>query len=198
MINAAVDLKLIKAEGLCCVIVDKTLQERAIAHPTDSKLLETARGKLMEAARDHGILLKQRFVREGRSLGFRVGRYAHGRQYRRVKRMIERQRAILGRFRRKMATPKSSLEATLARKPSIRSNSPDRAKSFRAQLSSIAGMRQKFSASTRARAEDRTSSVQKSASRSRQRATSSWVRASSTEITTMDTPCTRRWSKWTC
>jgi transposase, IS5 family len=31
------------------VIVDSTVQHKAIAHPTDSRLLETARLKLVEA-----------------------------------------------------------------------------------------------------------------------------------------------------
>ena len=50
MIQAAVDRSLIKAEALRRVIVDTTVQEKAIAHPTDSRLLETARTKLVEAA----------------------------------------------------------------------------------------------------------------------------------------------------
>ena len=54
-INVAVELKLIKPQDLTRVIVDNTVQHKAIAHPTDSRLLETARVKLVEAAKDAGI-----------------------------------------------------------------------------------------------------------------------------------------------
>ena len=49
-VNLAVSLKLILAFALATVVVDSTVQEKAVAHPTDSKLLETARAKLVEAA----------------------------------------------------------------------------------------------------------------------------------------------------
>ena len=42
-IHVAVDLKLIKTQELTRVIVDSTMQHNAIAHPTDSRSLETAR-----------------------------------------------------------------------------------------------------------------------------------------------------------
>ena len=54
-INVAVELKLIQPQELTRVIVDSTVQHKAIAHPTDSRLLETARVKLVEAAKDAGI-----------------------------------------------------------------------------------------------------------------------------------------------
>ena len=38
-INLAVSLKLIPAAALATVVVDSTVQEKAVAHPTDSKLL---------------------------------------------------------------------------------------------------------------------------------------------------------------
>lgn len=64
--QAAVNLKLIDRKELRQIIVDTTVQEKAIAHPTDSELLETARAKLVEAAKDEGITLKQTFAKEGR------------------------------------------------------------------------------------------------------------------------------------
>ena len=46
-INVAVELKLIRPQELSRVIVDSTVQHKSIAHPTDSRLLETARTKLV-------------------------------------------------------------------------------------------------------------------------------------------------------
>ena len=48
------------------VIVDTTVQEKAIAHPVDSRLLEIARAKIVQAAKRVGIALKQTFVKEAR------------------------------------------------------------------------------------------------------------------------------------
>lgn len=50
-----------EAYELSRVIVDSTVQQKAIAHPTDSRLLEVARDKLVQAAKDAGIALKQTF-----------------------------------------------------------------------------------------------------------------------------------------
>lgn len=57
------------------MIVNSTVQEKAIAHPTYSKLLETTRSKLVEEAKTNGIELKQTFAKEGQQLDFRAGRY---------------------------------------------------------------------------------------------------------------------------
>ena len=75
-INVALELKLIKPQGLSRVIVDSTVQEKAIAHPTDSRLLEVARSKLVAAAKAAGIKLKQTFAKEGPYLARKAARYA--------------------------------------------------------------------------------------------------------------------------
>ena len=100
--EVAVTLKLIARKELTRVIVDSTVQEKAIAHPTDSKLLETARAKVVQAAQANGIELKQTYAKEGKDLRFRAGRYAHARQFRRMRKMIKRQRTILGRLQREV------------------------------------------------------------------------------------------------
>jgi len=48
--------------------VDTTVQEKAIAHPVDSRILEIARHKVVAAAKRAGIALKQTFVKEGKNL----------------------------------------------------------------------------------------------------------------------------------
>src|SRR4249920_1299663 len=65
-IDAAVEMKAIKPEALERVIVDTTVQEKAIAHPVDSRLLEIARHKVVSAAKRAGISLKQTFAKEGK------------------------------------------------------------------------------------------------------------------------------------
>lgn len=109
-VNLAVSLKLIPAAALATVVVDSTVQEKAVAHPTDSKLLETARDKLVSAAQDAGIELKQTFAREGRLLQFKAGRYAHAKQFKRMRRTIKRQSTVVGRLVREIERKASCAE----------------------------------------------------------------------------------------
>ena len=95
-IDAAVQMKAIRPAEFERVIVDTTVQEKAIAHPVDSRLLDIARAKIVQAARSVGITLKQTFVKEGKELRRKAGGYAHAKQFRRLKRVRKRQRTILG------------------------------------------------------------------------------------------------------
>ena len=95
-IDTAVAIKAVKPKALERVIVDTTVQEKAIAHPVDSRLLEIARHKVVSAARRAGIGLRQTFAKEGKELRRRAGGYAHAKQFRRLKKVIKRQRTILG------------------------------------------------------------------------------------------------------
>src|SRR5690606_22969242 len=108
-INVAVELKLIKPQELSRVIVESTVQEKAIADPTDSRLLETARVKLVEAARGAGIALRQTLAKEGEQLSRQAGRLAHARQFKRMRRAIKRQRTIVGRLAREIDRKASAI-----------------------------------------------------------------------------------------
>ena len=109
-INAAVEMGLIAKSELSRVIVDSTVQQKAIAHPTDSRLLEVARDKLVQAAKDAGIALKQTFVKEGTQLSRKAGRYAHAKQFRRMRKAIGRQRTVLGRLAREVERKQESTQ----------------------------------------------------------------------------------------
>ena len=107
--EVAVTLKLIARKELARVIVDSTVQEKAVTHPTDSKLLETARAKVVQEAKAAGIELKQTYAKEGRELRFRAGRYAHARQFKRMRKTIKRQRTIVARLQREVVRKMSTL-----------------------------------------------------------------------------------------
>jgi IS5 family transposase len=64
-IDTAVSSKAIKPEEFERVIVDTTVQEKAVAFPTDSRLLEIARYQVVKAAKAAGVLLKQTLADEG-------------------------------------------------------------------------------------------------------------------------------------
>jgi IS5 family transposase len=95
-IQTAVEIKAIKPGELERVIVDSTVQEKAIAHPVDSRLLEIARYKVVKAAKAVGLSLKQTFAAEGKELRRKAGGYAHAKQFKRLKKVVKRQRTILG------------------------------------------------------------------------------------------------------
>lgn len=95
-LDTAVATKAVRPGEFERVIVDTTVQEKAIAHPVDSRLLEIARHKVVIAAKAAGIALKQTFVREGKTLRRKAGGYAHAKQFRRLNRVLRRQRTILG------------------------------------------------------------------------------------------------------
>ena len=72
-IEASVSMGVVKKTEFERIIVDTTVQEKAIAHPTDSRLLEIARHKVASAAKRCGIALKQTFAKEGRELRRKAG-----------------------------------------------------------------------------------------------------------------------------
>jgi len=95
-IDTAVAIEAVKPKDLERVIVDTTVQEKAIAHPVDSRLLEIARHKVVSAAKRVGIQLKQTFAKEGKTLRWKAGGYAHAKQFKRLRRVVKRQRTIVG------------------------------------------------------------------------------------------------------
>jgi len=101
-ISVALSMKVISKKALETAVVDSTVQPKAVAHPTDSRLLEVARQKLVEVAKDAGISLKQTFAKEGKQLTRKAGGYAHARQFRRMRKPINRQRTIVAKLARQI------------------------------------------------------------------------------------------------
>ena len=116
-VSVALSMKVISKKALETVVVDSTVQPKAIAHPTDSRLLEVARQKLVEVAKDAGISLKQTFAKEGQQLTRKAGGYAHARQFRRMRKPINRQRTIVGKLvriiERQMAALADDMKQTI-------------------------------------------------------------------------------------
>ena len=117
-ISAAQAMRAVRPSELDRVIVDSTVQEKAIAYPTDSRLLEVARVKLVKLARHHGLKLRQSYEREGPSLRRRASGYAHAKQFKRLRRVLRRQRTLLGRvirdIQRKLPTISEGARSEMA------------------------------------------------------------------------------------
>lgn len=73
-IDCAVQARAVKPVEFARVIVDTTVQEKAVAFSTDSRLLEVARHQVAKAAKAAGIALKQTFAKEGKALILHRGR----------------------------------------------------------------------------------------------------------------------------
>ncbi len=80
--------------------VDTTVQEKAIAYPTDARLYHKARVLLLKAARQRNIRLRQSYLRLGKRALIMSSRYAHARQMRRAKAEQKKVKNYLGRVYR--------------------------------------------------------------------------------------------------
>lgn len=77
--------------------VDTTVQDKAIAFPTDARLYHKARSALVRMAKKMGVGLRQSYERVSKLALAKSGRYAHARQMRRARREQKRLRTYLGR-----------------------------------------------------------------------------------------------------
>ena len=82
------------------VIVDTTVQEKNITFPTDTKLLEKARQKMVALAKKHDLDLRQNYNRVCQELVWKVGGYGRAKQYKRMKHAVKKHKARVGRVYR--------------------------------------------------------------------------------------------------
>ena len=96
----AAKTKAIKPAELSRVVIDTTVQPKAIAFPTDAKLLHRSREILVRLARKHGMVLRQSYKRVGKLALIKHQRYAHAKQFKRAGKMLRKLKTYLGRVRR--------------------------------------------------------------------------------------------------
>lgn len=94
---AAVRTGAAKPTDFAKVIVDTTVQEKAITFPTDAKLMHKARERLARLAKAKGLELRQSYARVGKIALIRHQRYAHAKQFKRANRALRALRTMLGR-----------------------------------------------------------------------------------------------------
>jgi IS5 family transposase len=116
-IALAIREKQVSPRELEQVNVDTTVQEKNITHPTDSKLYYRAIVKLGKAANQRDIPLRQSYVRVAKHATIKASRYAHAKQFRRMRRELRFLRTRLGRLirdiRRKAPQPDTALKELL-------------------------------------------------------------------------------------
>lgn len=117
-IEAGLRLKLVKARQFERVNVDTTVMEKHVRHPTDARLYQRARERLVKQAGIDGVDLRQSYVRVGKNLLFQQSRYAHAKQFKRARRATRKLRTILGRvlrdIERKAPQPSEEMAELLA------------------------------------------------------------------------------------
>ena len=79
------------------VVVDTTVQPKAIAHPTDARLCHRALEKLVALAQRNDVPLRQSYRRVAKRAAIMVGRYSHAHQFNRARRALKFLRIRLGR-----------------------------------------------------------------------------------------------------
>jgi IS5 family transposase len=117
-LSVATRTKAIKPSELSRVIVDTTVQPKNVTFPTDAKLLNRAREKLVRLAQRHGVALRQSYARVGKFALIQHQRYAHAKQFKRANRKLKTLRTYLGRVIRDIARKiegNSGLEAAFAK-----------------------------------------------------------------------------------
>jgi transposase, IS5 family len=92
-----------KPGDLARVIVDTTVQPKNITFPTDAKLLNRAREKLVKLAKKLGVELRQSYARVGKFALIQHQRYAHAKQFKRASRALRTLKTYLGRVIRDIA-----------------------------------------------------------------------------------------------
>jgi IS5 family transposase len=111
--------KYIKPSDASKIIVDTTVQEKAIAHPTDARLYLKSIHRLVKLAKERNINLRQSYVRVSKKAFFRQSQYARAGQYKRAAKHTKKLKTCLGRLirdiERKFNNPDEKLAVMLER-----------------------------------------------------------------------------------
>jgi len=124
-LRIAFEEKALKTQQLTRVVVDTTVQPKAVAYPTDVNLMSKAMNALVNLAKENNVELRQTYQRVVKRALIKSGRYRHAKQMRRAKREEKFIRIRLGRIlrdiRRKIEgdTALRSKFSTLLRKAAI-------------------------------------------------------------------------------
>src|ERR1039457_7698471 len=95
--RCGLDLKLAKPTSLRRINVDTTVQPKHIRHPTDARLYDRARERLVKAARQDGVTLRQNYNRVAKRALRRQSGYARAQQFARARRETKKLKTMLGR-----------------------------------------------------------------------------------------------------
>ena len=101
-IETGIKMGAIRPAQLQRINVDTTVQTKSIRFPTDARLYNRCRERLVKMARQQGIKIKQSYQHTGKKLLLDVSRYAHARQMKRARAAERKLRTNLGRVMREI------------------------------------------------------------------------------------------------
>ena len=113
-LNTAHKLGALETKQMDRVIVDTTVQPKAITFPTDAKLHYKAIVKLANLAKKNGVELRQSYVRVGKKTVAASARYRHAKQMKRAKKAEKKLNTWLGRIIRDIQRKTSNSDAQQA------------------------------------------------------------------------------------
>lgn len=94
----AFQLGALETKQLERVVVDTTVQPKAITFPTDAKLYHKAINKLADCAKESGINLRQSYARVSKGMLVKSQRYRHAKQMKLAKKAEKKLKTWLGRI----------------------------------------------------------------------------------------------------
>jgi IS5 family transposase len=127
-IETGLRLKVITPAQIQHINVDTTVQTKAVRYPTDARLYNRSRERLVKTARKLGLQIKQSYERVGPRLLMQQSRYAHARQPKRAASCTRKLRTALGRvirqIERQQPTPTGQLNELLTTAKRIHTQQP--------------------------------------------------------------------------
>jgi len=99
-LRVAYESRALKVRHLKRVVVDTTVQPKAVTFPTDVKLRYRALLALVKLSRIHGVPLRQSYVRVAKKALMMSGRYRHAKQMKRARKVEKFIQVRLGRVLR--------------------------------------------------------------------------------------------------
>lgn len=139
----------LKPDSFERVAVDTTVMEKAIAHPTDARLYERARAHLTALAQKAGLSLRQSYARLAPKLAAQVGRYAHAKQFRRMRKALRTLKGYTGRVMRDIERGVGSMPAGALRERIVgRLAQPQQAAAPCTNLTSTASQKERRASAT--------------------------------------------------
>jgi len=99
-ISMTIDYGFVSPKSLEKVIVDTTVIEKNVSHPTDAKLYYKARERIVKWCEKENVPLRQKYTFVSKKALHSVSKYAHARQMKRAKRKTKELKCYLGRVYR--------------------------------------------------------------------------------------------------
>ena len=97
-IRLALASKAVTVQQLKQATIDTTVQEKAVAFPTDARLYTKMLLRLVNLAKRRNIKLRQSYIRTAPQLLKQYGRYIHAKQFKRAGKCTKKLHTLLGRI----------------------------------------------------------------------------------------------------